>query len=264
MNMREVETKCTAGAGEAWPSRRSLPRAGFSLVELLIVIGIIASLVGIFVPTIAKARESAIRVQCASNLRQCGLAERLYAQENGGWLFLRALAHPGTVQRLTSPNGGLMTVSVGKYASPAVWFCPNFATWGTGHGALWSDQEKINYVAINRIGYGVYGAGWDGTQVISTDPFWGVDTFINGGAYKITHLKNNYVRMSEWFVVGGGGDTPMPFHTTGKHAQYDPTTPRPAGGNMLMGDGSVQWSRGMWKYFGGQIYTVPESRNVWP
>jgi prepilin-type processing-associated H-X9-DG protein/prepilin-type N-terminal cleavage/methylation domain-containing protein len=55
----------------------------FTLVELLVVIGIIALLVSILLPTLSRARASASSVACQSNLRQVGLGLTIYAQDNG-------------------------------------------------------------------------------------------------------------------------------------------------------------------------------------
>jgi prepilin-type N-terminal cleavage/methylation domain-containing protein/prepilin-type processing-associated H-X9-DG protein len=59
---------------------------GFTLVELLVVIGIIAILVGILLPALNKARASAQELQSASNLRQFGFGFQIYADANQGFL----------------------------------------------------------------------------------------------------------------------------------------------------------------------------------
>ncbi len=58
---------------------------GFTLVELLVVIGIIAVLVGILIPVLSRARENANRVACMSNVRQVANAFVMYCGENRGW-----------------------------------------------------------------------------------------------------------------------------------------------------------------------------------
>jgi len=58
---------------------------GFTLVELLVVIGIIALLVGILLPTLNKARRAGYAVKCQSNIKQIVMGCIMYANENKGW-----------------------------------------------------------------------------------------------------------------------------------------------------------------------------------
>jgi len=65
---------------------------GFTLVELLVVIGIIAVLIGVLLPTLAKARLRGQAIVCASNMRQAGIALRMYQGDNKGFLPLASTA----------------------------------------------------------------------------------------------------------------------------------------------------------------------------
>src|SRR4051794_29444648 len=80
-------------------------RRAFTLVEMLVVMGIIAVLMGILLPVLGRVRQQANTVKCASTLRQFGPAWQMYAASNG------ALCLPG---RLPRYNGPASTYDLGE------------------------------------------------------------------------------------------------------------------------------------------------------
>lgn len=110
---------------------RSNRKPGFTLVELLVVISIIALLIAILLPSLGKARERARRSACLSNLHQTHLAFTYYAHDNDDRVPLgyRTVSNQFNSMVYSATAGrwvlfGLLGTS-GYQTSPRAWYCPS-------------------------------------------------------------------------------------------------------------------------------------------
>ena len=159
-------------------------RAAFSLVELLVVMGIIATLIGLLLPAVARVRESANRTTCENNLKQLGIAVHAYDD----------MHHTLPPYATAAPNGN--------------WF---------GYMAPYLEQDKIGAITTSApVGVFVSTGGPSDAHfevlMCPTDP----------SAYRDTYWgKTSY--LANWFAFGGapglGWFPPPPRFTSFKNGQ---------------------------------------------
>ncbi len=139
------------------PHRR---RSGFTLVELLVVIGIIALLVSILLPTLGRARDSANAVKCQSNLRQIGVGILFYANDNDGFLV--------AVQQEQVPQFDPMAAPIGRHWAATLLDTGSFDSDTAEGGSVGAADEQSDIESAYRCPEGA-NEKWD-TSDVSTFP----------------------------------------------------------------------------------------------
>ena len=175
---------------------------GFTLVELLVVIGIIAILIGLIFPVISRAREQSKRTACMSNLRQIGQALYMYAHASRD--SLPNGNPPGDWESYDGANRVMVYFAKEFVKAPGVFRCPGDSD-AQPTDIVTADQTLPNSA---RLSYEFYSLWWPPER-----------------GPQLTKMKGR--APLAWDLDGGQVISPLQNHGRG--------------GNVLVADGHVEW-----------------------
>lgn len=229
---------------------------GFTLVELLVVIGIIALLISILLPALNAARERANRVKCGANLHSMYQALALYANDNKG-VFPRVMYNPASGAGATYGGAGIDPFVLTNDIPAALWMLVRYADFNPeafvcpssnndkdsmgGNPAL----SRINFSTNNNLSYGY------------ANPY--PDTTAAAAGYKLNQSTNPafVVAADKSPGVGGNDDCNVAKNSaiaTLKKANSNNHAKE--GQEVLRNDGSVTWEANVYCGINGDnIYT---------